>query len=366
MQKQRRIFPQQIYPVAVFVVFGAIVLFSVLGMVLFPGNPVLKAGPAKLPRVTLRQITTPARNHKRASKKFEELFMDFRKGKKILETAPLAKEKDLYDTRVLKLRNVRTHPSNPGIVFKINVEGPSGEPVSAIFKPFQARYRDGFNELAACKTGEYLGVHQPACGERTLTRNQLSHALKKIPARYQNMLQWEDDKLRGFVRLWAHGFRPAIGRLAPSRDNMLAMARQIRPEGICNNHQICLNMSDVLILDFMISNNDRQYNIGTVLTSENNMLLFPIDFGDGFTGDAEAMKRKIWYRRAFFSLVRFRKTLIESIRRLDRRTVERLTSDSKGSPLVSPFHRDRMLEKRAAVLKRVGELEEKLGDQIFF
>ncbi len=320
----------------------------------------------RLPTVTLRQVTTPVRSLKVAEKHFQEIVLDFKKGRKLLEESPLAKKGNRYGVKILKLRSVKYHPADPGLIMKIKLTLPGKKNVSAIFKPFQTRYRDGLKELAACNLAAFLGIRQPACGERVMTREQASHALQKIPARYQKMLNWEDDKVRGFVRLWAYRYKPRIGRLAPSRENMLALSKQIRPKGRCNNHQICRDMSDLLLFDFLVSNNDRQYNVGTMLTSPKTLMLYPIDWGDSFTGNAEQMKRKVWYRKAFYSLVRFRSTLIESLKRLDRPKVNELTSDTKGSTLISTFHRERIMEKRNTILKRVKDLESRYGRKIFF
>lgn len=320
----------------------------------------------KLPRVTLKQVTTPVRSLKVAEKHFQEIVMDFKKGRKLLEESPLAKKGDQYEVKILKLRRAKHHPADPGLIMKIRLDLPGKKNVSAIFKPFQTRYRDGLKELAACNLAAFLGIRQPACGERVMTREQGSHALQKIPKRYQKMLNWEDDKVRGFVRLWADRYKPRIGRLAPSRENMLALSKHIRPRGLCNKHQMCRDMSDLLLFDFLVSNNDRQYNVGTILTKPKNLVLYPIDWGDSFTGTADQMKRKVWYRKAFYSLVRFRSTLIETLKSLDRPKVNKLTSDTKGTPLISTFHRERIMEKRNTILKRVEDLESRYGRKIFF
>lgn len=319
-----------------------------------------------LPRVTLKMVTTPVRSLKVSTPSFSKVATDFNKGKQLLESSPILKKKGTYKIKVSKIRSVRHYPADPGVIFKITLKGPSNRPISAVFKPFQTRYQDGFKELAACKLAAFLRVRQPPCGERSLTRTQLKKVLSKVPSRYRRMLKWDGNELKGFVRLWAPKFKTRIGRLAPSRDKMLALAKQIRPRGRCRSHAMCRDMSDLFVFDFLISNNDRQYNVGTIRTASKKLLLFPIDWGDGFTGNAKSMKRKIWYRKAFYSLVRFRRSLVQSLKRLDRATVDKLTSDSGGSPLISTFQRDRLMDAKKKILKRTAKLKKRYGSKIYF
>ena len=326
----------------------------------------IQARRKRLPRVTLRMVITPVRSLKVSSRPFSRVATDFNKGKKLLESSPLLKKNGAYAVKVSKIRSVRHYPADPGVIFKITMKGPSNHPISAVFKPFQTRYKDGFKELAACKLAAFLRVRQPPCGERALTRAQLKKALSKVPSRYRRMLKWNGNELRGFVRLWAPKFKTRIGRLAPSRDKMLALAKQIRPRGRCSNHAMCRDMSDLFVFDFLISNNDRQYNVGTIRTAAKKLLLFPIDWGDGFTGNAKSMKRKIWYRKAFYSLFRFRRSLVQALKRLNRATVDKLTSDSDGAPLISTFQRNRLMDAKKKILKRTSQLEKRYGSKIYF
>jgi hypothetical protein len=317
-------------------------------------------------RVRLHTVTTPVRSLKVSRKAFVEVATSFQKGSRLLQSAPIAKKDGRYLVKVTKIRSVRHHPVDPGIILRATVKTPDGDEVSAVFKPFQRRYRDGFKELAACRLAAHLGVRQPPCTERTMTKAQLERALDDVPAKYRRLLIWDGDKLRGFFRLWAERFKTRVGRLAPSRENLLGLAKQIRPKGSCANDRICRDMSDLLVFDYLIGNNDRQYNVGTIRPAPNKLLMFPIDWGDAFTGNEKSMARKVWYRKAFYALARYRRSLIAGIQALSRKKIARLTTNSQGKPLINAFQRDHMMKQRKEILERVRRLVKTYGDRIFF
>jgi hypothetical protein len=341
-------------------------VLAVIGTAGFFFSVTASAKRKKLPRVRLRTVTTPVRSLKVSSKYFVSVASNFQKGAKLLKTAPLVNKSARHAVQVSKIRSYRHYPNDPGVIFRATVQTPGGEPVAGVFKPFQKRYQDGFKELAACRIAAHLSIRQPPCTQRFFKRNELKRALRKVPRKYRRLLIWQKDRLYGFFRLWAPRYKTRVGRLAPSRDNLLGLAKQIRPRGNCANHRICRDMSDLLVFDFLISNNDRQYNVGTIRPGPKKILLFPIDWGDGFTGNAKSMKRKIWYRKAFYSLVRFRRSLIAAIQSLSRQKLVTLTTGDRGRSLISKFQRDRLMAARKAILKRVKKLQARYGAKIFF
>ena len=323
------------------------------------------AAPHLVRRIRPDMLTRPPNRLQPCSQALADLVADFQKGQKILASAPIRLSHGKPDIHVSKLRTFRTHRVDPGVIFRMTVQGPSG-PVAAIFKPFQSRYRDGYVELAACRLAAHLGVRQPPCGERTVTREQMKWALAEMPKSYWGLLKWDGDRLRGYVRLWAERFRRRLGRLTPSRAQMLLLARQIRPGGACGSLPICRDLSNLLVTDYVVANNDRRFNVGSILTPQRQVMLFPIDWGDALSGGRQGMRRKIWMRKAFFALRRFDRVLVDRLRTLDMPTLRRLYSDSAGRLLVRPFYVKHSFQVVREVLRRIDELHRLMGDRIFF
>lgn len=314
----------------------------------------------------MRILTTPSPRLSVASSHFVKIASNFALGTRILKTGKVVWIKGVPQSRLFKIRTFHAHPHDPGVVFKVWVKLKGQPKVEGLFKPFQIHYRDGYTELAACQLAARLGVRQPPCVERSFTRKELAPALKLVRGKYKEMLSWEGNRLRGFFRLWAPKFRTRIGRLTPSREKLLRLATKIRPRGSCGKHPICRQLSEVFVFDYLISNNDRPYNVGTVKTSANGVLLYVIDWGDGFSGSARAQKRKWWMKKAFRSLRRFSRPLLHKLGNLSMADLKRVLSDSKGKPLVSEFHTQRAWKTRADILKRVGKIKRRYGEAVFF
>ncbi len=340
------------------------VLGLLAGVISLMGS-VAVATPGLLHRIRPDHLTRPPSRLQPSPQGLVDLVADFAKGQRIVTSAPIRLVRGKPDIHVSKLRTFRIHPVDPGVIFRMTLQGPLG-PVAVIFKPFQSRYRDGYVELAACRLASYLGVRQPPCGERILSRKDMQGALAEIPKRYWGLLKWDGDGLRGYVRLWADRFRRRIGRLTPSRAQMLILAKEIRPGGACGSLPICRDLSNLLLTDFVVANNDRRFNVGSILTPQNQVLLFPIDWGDALSGGRQGMHRKVWMRKAFFAMRRFDRTLVARLRALDEPSLRRLYSDTSGRLLVRPFYLHHSFQVMQKVLRRIDALHRSMGDKVFF
>ncbi len=327
---------------------------------------VTQAAPYVVKRIRPDHLTRPAPRLQPCHKAVADLVADFSRGQKVLTSGRILEKDGKPDIHVSKLRTFRTHPVDPGVIFRMTIQGPSG-PVTAIFKPFQTRYRDGYVELAACQLAAFLGVRQPPCGERTVSRAQMKWALAEIPKNYRGLLKWDGDRLRGYVRLWAGRFRRRIGRLTPSRVQMLLLAHEIRPGGACASLPICRDLGNMLLADFVVGNNDRRFNVGSILLPGGKVLLFPIDWGDALSGGGQkGMRRKVWMRKAFYAMRRFDRKVVARLKKLDEPILRKLYSDSSGHLLVRPFYLSHSLAVIHKVLARIDALHARLGDRIYF
>ncbi|MCD6498388.1 MAG: hypothetical protein J7M25_08850 [Deltaproteobacteria bacterium] len=340
---------------SVIVVVAASVLLAAAGA--FAGGPI---------RVTEARLTRPATGLTPSDATFADLAAHFKKGVALLQQGRIVLKSGKPDIIVSRLRTYRTNPDDPGVIFRVHLAKPGLGSAYAVFKPFQRSYRDGYRELAACKLARYLGVPQPACLERTFTRKEVQAGVDLVPRKYRGLLLWDGNTIHGYLRLWAFKFRRRIGRLTPSREQLLPIAAEIRAGRACDRPQICHDLSDLLVIDYLIANNDRQFNVGSILLPNHTVQLFAIDWGDGFSGGPKALRNKVWYRKAFRAVHRFHKPLVDRLRTLTVAQVDALLRDSKGRLLVKPFYVRHVVAAAKQVVARVDELHKALGARVYW
>lgn len=253
---------------------------------------------------------------------------------------------------------------NTYVLFRVTVKLPGGGEAEVLFKPRQADYRDWATEIAACRLARHLGVVVPPCAERTLHRKVLAAALAKVPAHCQQRLRWRGDSLYGFFRVWAPGFRHRIGEHRTTRANLLTLAAWLHPRNRARvlRHPLLRRLPGLNLLDYLIYNDDRQWNLGTIRTGAKTLRLFPIDFGEGLSS---GLSRRSFSKRIFRRTSLFPARVVKRLERLDRAALRRLLRGPDGL-LVGERHVGQVLVRRKLALEHVQWATKELGKEVLF
>ena len=261
---------------------------------------------------------------------------------------------------------IRNKPTEPAVMFRLKVSYRDLPPVEVFFKPRQARYRDWATETVVCRLARELQVEIAPCFERVIARRVLAKAVAKLPAHHRDRLKWEGKdgaRIFGFFRVWAPAYRRGLGRFEPNSENMLRLVSQLRGGATSRGPSALLKrVSDIIVLDYLIYNNDRRNNLGA-LRGANGLRLFAIDFGDGLSSSP---KRKQFFHKLFLRLRWFRQRLIQRIKSLDRGRVEQLVRGPQGTPLVRPRHVEQLLAQQQKLLGHVKQVVSEDGPKALF
>ncbi|MCC6746648.1 MAG: hypothetical protein IT371_03255 [Deltaproteobacteria bacterium] len=264
---------------------------------------------------------------------------------------------------------VRKKPTEPSVMFRLGVQLPPHPPVEVFFKPRQRGYRDWATETAVCRLARHLRVRIAPCHERVVPRKALEAALPRVPEQLRENLLWEEGpegpSLYGFFRVWAPAYVDRLGTHRATRQNLLALASFLAParREEVRRSALLQEIADVFVLDFLVYNNDRRRNLGSVRHAPDGVRLFAIDFGDGLSASP---RKKRLCKALLAELGLFRRTLVERIRHLTEEQLVTLWHRPNRGWLVEREHVAIVLAQKRRLLEHVARRERQHGAQIYF
>lgn len=262
---------------------------------------------------------------------------------------------------------VRNRPKEPALMFRLHVRLAGHPEIDVFFKPQQQGYHDWATETAVCRLANYLGVAVAPCHERRVSRAVLAGILRHVPATHKKRLRWEPDgqHIFGFFRLWAPRYRNRLGPYLPSARLLRQLAGSLRVQHRDRVLRSPLHrgLADLFVLDFLVYNNDRRRNLGSLRVGRRGFRLYPIDFGDGLTATPH---RKLLCRQLLLQTALFRRALIDKIRGLTRPQVDKLLTHPRLGLLVESAQIKLLFEQRRALLEHVRWVVQRYGPRALY
>lgn len=249
---------------------------------------------------------------------------------------------------------------NPKVRFRITFEDPAGGTFDAIFKPKQRYYRDWIGEILSARIAAELGVRITPVVERRIRRADLEDALLRLPADLRRLVSWEEDEagaafVRGSLAYWVPGFHPRVGEYRTDQDDLERLADELRRDNVesVREEESLQDLAGVLLLDYLVLNEDRLYNLGTVrLPGSDRLLLVPIDQGDTLVGPGG----RGWRCRRLWQQVQvYPRDLVGRLRALDPETLRGLLSSPAGGPGAGDEVAAAVIDRRERALARIDE-----------
>lgn len=282
--------------------------------------------------------------------------------RQILAAGDFVKEGGKYQVHTI----IRKKVDEPAVMFRIEIQMPGYPKLNGFFKPRQTRYKDWATEIAVCRLARHLDIGIAPCYERRIPRYVLKDALRLLPTEHKERLLWDKNgqSIYGFFRIWAPSFRNRIGQYIPKRSvlRMLALSLSVRNRARVLKSKIHQQLADIFLLDFLVYNNDRRRNLGTILKSNGELLLFPIDFGDGLTAQAG---RKLLCKELLMRTGLFRKHVVKKLENLTKGKIKRLFHHSDYGYLVKERQIDILLKQRTFLLKHIKWMKHRFGKRVF-
>ena len=257
------------------------------------------------------------------------------------------------------------------LIFRLKVELAGYPAVEVFFKPRQRGYPDWATEIGVCRLARHLGIFVAPCTERFVPRAVLGAALAALDPALRARIEWEtsatgapgEPRVYGFFRLWAPNYIARLGQYRPTERVLQALAGAV---AVGNRARVLASrfhrrFAELLILDYLVYNNDRRHNLGMVRGP--TVVLFPIDFGDGLTATP---RDKVLCRSLFFRMTLFRRALVERLGALSAQQAVALMRRPGAPPLVARAQVEWMLQQRDEILAHVRWVRKRFGPRVFY
>jgi hypothetical protein len=245
------------------------------------------------------------------------------------------------------------------------------EPITGFFKPRQENYWDWLKEVHAYNIGELIGAPTVPTVLRFWSKKKFSWWLGKTPPEETTMFKWEgkkEPKIRGALKYWVPSYtHRRFGKKIANEEYMNAIAASLHPankEKLRKEYPLYLELGRGIVFDYLIINEDRPENLGTILLPDGSYKLVLID--NGLALGVEHGGRTVM-KKMFKSMRIFPKDMIDRIRALDDAQVAELLRPKDDPVMWLPeVCITQLLKRRDDIVSTVDGWYAKWGDIIWY
>lgn len=255
--------------------------------------------------------------------------------------------------------------------FRILLEAGEEEVITGFFKPRQANYWDWLKEIHAYDIGRKIGAPTVPTVMRFMKKQKFSFFLGKITKELQDNFKWEGkpkEKLRGAFKYWVPSYRHrTFGKRIVGETYMTEIAKSLHPMNkkvLRQEYDLYLQLGRGIVFDYLIINEDRPENLGTILMEDGSYHMVLID--NGLALGVEHGGRTVM--KNMFKLMHiFPKDMIDLIRELDEEEIASMMRPEDDKVMMLPEVCVKQLWKRRQyILDRVDKYHEMYGDVIWY
>jgi hypothetical protein len=264
---------------------------------------------------------------------------------------------------------VRYGEGAKAIRFKLVLDPEDGDNFRAQFKVRQTGwYFEWKKEIHAYRLGEMIGAPVVPAIERTLPRKRF-HVFSYKMTEEDFALMKGEGMIRGSMRYWVESLHPRkVGTRLADEEYLMEIATALHPLNraalLEPANAVYLDWGRAFIFDYLVINDDRARNMGTVLSPSGVRRLVLIDnglaLGVQHAGRTEA--------KGFFeAMTLFPRDTVEKLRALEEDEVmDMLVPEGDNVIAIKKKAAEQLWLRREEILARIDELHEKYGDWIWY
>jgi hypothetical protein len=255
------------------------------------------------------------------------------------------------------------------IRFKLLLDPEQGDNIWAQYKVRQTGYYyEWKREILAYRVGKLVHAPVVVAVERPLPRRPFERFEDMTEEDFE-LVRWQGSGVRGSLRYWVEGLLPRhIGGRECDEQYMAEIAAALHPANrealLADEHTVYREMGRALVFDYLILNDDRARNLGTVIAPDGVRHLVLIDNGLAFGLETAG---RVEARGLFEAMTLFPRDTVEALRELEREQVMAIVTPEDDRVLsIKTRAAEQMWERRNAILERVDELQTRYGDWAFY
>jgi len=266
---------------------------------------------------------------------------------------------------------VRYGEGAKAIRFKLVIKPKDRESFRAQYKVRQTGwYFEWKREILSYRIGKMIGAPVTPAVERKLPQKRFKTFSNKMTEEDFALIRWEGwGSARGSLRYWVEALHPRkIGARLGDEEYLMEIAEALHPANrdalASPDHLVYLEMGRAFVFDYLILNEDRARNMGTVLDPDGVRHLVLIDNGLALGLQTKTRTKAKGY---FEAMTLFSRDTIDYLRAMDQEeTMDLIVPPDDNVLAVKQKAADQLWERRETILARVDELHEKYGDWIWY
>ncbi len=266
---------------------------------------------------------------------------------------------------------VRYGEGAKAIRFKLVIKPQDKESFWAQYKVRQTGYYfEWKREILSYRIGKMIGAPVTPAVERKLPQKRFQTFSNKMTEEDFALIKWEGwGAARGSLRYWIEALHPRkIGTRLADEEYLTEIAEALHPANrealAADEYLVYLEMGRAFVFDYLILNDDRARNLGTVLDPGGMRHLVLIDNGLALGLQTEGRTKAKGY---FEAMTLFPRETIDYLRAMDEEeTMDLLVPPDDNILAIKEKAAEQLWERREAILARVDELHARYGDLIWY
>jgi len=245
------------------------------------------------------------------------------------------------------------------------------EKIRAQIKVQQQNYHEWKGEIHAYAIGKRLGLHLPPVTYRTFSKKEMERLEDKMQPEDFELFIWSGAGagfVRASVRYWVESLNSrTVGGKIADEEYLLAVAASLHPgngQELLAHYPLYLELGRAFLFDYLIYNNDRARNVGTLLLPDGSHRLVLFDHGLAFGVEGKSKKSSFLY---FDAMQMMPADVVEELKTLTEEELDALVGGGQDAKVrLSDKVLSQIWDRRSAILEKAAKLVDLYGEAAFY
>ena len=256
------------------------------------------------------------------------------------------------------------------VLFLGEISG-EGRKIKVQIKVPQENYNEWRGEIHAYKLGKKLGLALPPVVLRYFKRADFARARNPLTDEDMEIINWSgksSGQVEGSVRYWVESLNPRkVGGKVADEEYLQQVAMALHPANraiLVKDYKPYLDLGRMFVFDYLIYNNDRARNLGTMVFADGSVKLILFDHGLAF--GVMKKKKKICFDY-FDGMQMLPADMLEALESMTGKELDDLLDAGKNNRLrLKEKVITQLLDRRGEIIDKAKELRSKWGEEAFY
>ncbi|MFH1435739.1 MAG: hypothetical protein ABIJ56_08500 [Pseudomonadota bacterium] len=256
------------------------------------------------------------------------------------------------------------------VIFLGEIDG-EGRTIKVQIKVPQESYNEWRGEIHAYNLGKKLGLPLPPVVLRTFKRSDFARARNAMTEEEMEIIDWSgksSERVEGSVRYWVESLNPRkVGGKVADEEYLQQAAAALHPANrasLVEDYKPYLDLGRMFVFDYLIYNNDRARNLGTMVFPDGSVKLILFDHGLAFGIQNKSKKISFDY---LDSMQMLPADMLEVLETMTRPQLDDLLDAGTNNRLrLKETVISQLWDRRGEIVDKAQELRARWGEAAFY